>query len=71
MLVLLGLSWLFFVMIYTERFLPPFKVLENWLTPWHRLYDPNVSPGIEGRLEHMRVLLGQSVLVANMGISRS
>ena len=69
MLALLGLSWLFFGMIYTERFLPPFRVLEKWRTPWHRLYDTDVTPGIEGRLEHMRVLLGQSVLVANIGIT--
>lgn len=68
MLATLGLIWFVLGMLFTERFVPPFGFMENWLTPWRRLYEPASTPGIEGRLKHMALILEDSVLVANVGL---
>ena len=48
MLTALMLVWFLLGMLYTERFVPPFGFLREWLTPWYKLYEPTVTPGLQG-----------------------
>ena len=62
------LVWLILVMVYTERFLPPFTLVEKWLAPWEMLYEPTSEPGLSGRLAHMQTLLDRSTFSSNIGL---
>lgn len=68
MLAALTLVWFILGMLYTERFIPPFTFLKEWLTPWYKLYEPTVTPGLQGRLEHLSMLLERSTLTSNLGM---
>lgn len=68
MLASLLAAWSLFVMVYAERFIPPFTVLKQWLTPWHNLYGPTKTPGLQGRLTHMQALLDRSVFASSLGL---
>ncbi len=68
MLVTVGFVWFILAMLFTERFIPPFGFIEKWLTPWRRLYEQTATPGLEGKLKHMALMLDNSVLVANIGL---
>jgi len=60
--VILLLIWSVGVMVYTERFIPPFERLELWLMPWKAELPPQAS--LDQRLSLMQDQLGASSTVA-------
>jgi signal transduction histidine kinase len=59
---ILFLTVLVGVMVYTERFFPPFVRLELWLMPWKAVVPPQA--GLDQRLALMQEQLGASSTVA-------
>lgn len=68
MIASLLIVWFFLGMLYTERFLPPFTMIERWLAPWRQLFESTSEPGLSGRLSHMQTLLDRSTFTANLGL---
>ena len=64
----LFLVWFVLGMLYTERFMPPFTLIEKWIAPWRQLFEPTAVPGLSGRLSHMQTLLDRSTFTANLGL---
>jgi signal transduction histidine kinase len=65
-LVLTGIMlivWLVLVMVYTDRFFPPFERLELWLMPWKSSIPEHST--IDTRLAIMQDQLNASVKISN------
>lgn len=62
---LMAFVWLLFLMIYTEKFIPPFKGLVPFLMPWKGLYSIPAAADIEARISIMQALLEKSTAVAD------
>ena len=62
LMTMLFLIWCVGVMVYTERFFPPFERLERWLMPWKAVIPPQA--GLDKRLSLMQEQLSASGTVA-------
>jgi signal transduction histidine kinase len=66
MLAVMFFIWLLLGMVFLDRFIPPFNLLEPWLMPWKGLYSIPLEASVEGRMDYMQGLLDASNTVARL-----